>query len=368
MTEDIAQWAEDNKELLGSFFDGTQQNMATFLETIGHISDDIGSKLSSWWEESGAEAFDGFVETLLDVGATVLSWYTEYIQPVIDWIINSIRDIWDNNLSPLWENILDFISSVMEFISALWNFIKPFVNFIAEQLLGQIVGTFKVIWGVLTTIFKYVVDSVSNVIKTLKGLLKFFTCIFTGDFDKALDGIKDMIKASVDQVWNIIKTVINIIIDGINSLWVGAYNIISGLVNSFSGIAETVGSLFGQDWSFRMPTEAPLIPKLATGGIVKAPTLALVGDNSGANTGNPEIIAPLSQLKSMLGEGNSSTEDIVILQKILQYLIKIYEHMQNGNHNIYEFIATINRRELFNEMIEENGMYKKRHGGKSAFL
>ena len=285
---------------------------------------------------------------MLDVGATVLSWYTEYIQPVIDWIINSIRDIWDNNLSPLWENILDFISSVMEFISALWNFIKPFVNFIAEQLLGQIVGTFKVIWGVLTTIFKYVVDSVSNVIKTLKGLLKFFTGIFTGDFDKALDGIKDMIKASVDQVWNIIKTVINIIIDGINSLWVGAYNIISGLVNSFSGIAETVGSLFGQDWSFRMPTEAPLIPKLATGTVVPASYgefMAILGDNKR----EPEVVSPISAMKQAFKEAMAEMS---------------FTQSANGEITV---VLELDGNELFRKNVELNQKYKKRHGGRSAF-
>lgn len=346
VTEDIAQWAEDNKELLGSFFDGTQQNMATFLETVGHISDDIGSKLSDWWEESGAEAFDGFVETLLDVGATVLSWYTEYIQPVIDWIINSIRDIWDNNLSPLWENILDFISSVMEFISALWNFIKPFVNFIAEQVLGQIVGTFKVIWGVLTTVFKFITDSVSNIIKILKGILKFFTGVFTGDFDKAFEGIKDIIDGYVSQIWNIIKTVINIIIDGINSLWIGAYNIISGLVNSFSGIAETVGSLFGQDWSFRMPTEAPLIPKLATGTVVPASYgefMAILGDNKR----EPEVVSPISAMKQAFKEAMAE--------------MKLYQ--SSGGDIIIRI--ELDGKVIYEEVVRQDQIDKKRRGGRS---
>ena len=348
VTEDIAQWAENNKALLGSFFDGTQQNMALFLETIGHISDDIGSKLSGWWEENGAVAFDSFVQTLLNVGATVMSWYTDYIQPVIDWIINSVRDIWDNSLSPLWNNILDFISSVMEFISALWNFIKPYVDFIAEQVFGRLTAIFKVVWGVLETVFKFIVNSVSNVIKTLKGLLKFFTGIFTGDFDKALDGIKDMIKASVGQVWNIIKSVINIIIDGINALWVGAYNIISGLVNSFSGIAETVGSLFGQDWSFRMPAEAPLIPKLATGTVVPASYgefMAILGDNKK----EPEIVSPVSAMKQAFKEAMAEMS-----------------FTQNANGEI-TVVLELDGNELFRKNVELNQKYKKRHGGRSAF-
>jgi len=42
-------------------------------------------------------------------------------------------------------------------------------------------------------------------------------------------------------------------------------------------------------------------PKLAQGGLAYAPTMAMVGDNKNARV-DPEVIAPLSKLKSMMGE------------------------------------------------------------------
>jgi tape measure domain-containing protein len=42
-------------------------------------------------------------------------------------------------------------------------------------------------------------------------------------------------------------------------------------------------------------------PKLAQGGLAYAPTMAMVGDNRNARV-DPEVIAPLSKLKSMLGD------------------------------------------------------------------
>ncbi len=61
-------------------------------------------------------------------------------------------------------------------------------------------------------------------------------------------------------------------------------------------------------------------PKLAEGGLAFGPTLATVGDNRGARV-NPEVIAPLSKLKSMMGDmgvGGSletriSGNDLIIL-------------------------------------------------------
>jgi len=59
------------------------------------------------------------------------------------------------------------------------------------------------------------------------------------------------------------------------------------------------------------------IPALAEGGLAYGPTLAMVGDNRGASV-DPEVVAPLSKLKGMLGGnavevyGRISGDDIVL--------------------------------------------------------
>jgi len=52
------------------------------------------------------------------------------------------------------------------------------------------------------------------------------------------------------------------------------------------------------------------IPAFASGGIVSGPTLGLMGEYPGASS-NPEVIAPLSKLKEMIGGGSGQT---IILQ------------------------------------------------------
>lgn len=55
------------------------------------------------------------------------------------------------------------------------------------------------------------------------------------------------------------------------------------------------------------------VPAFATGGIVSGPTLAMVGEYAGA-IGNPEVIAPLSELEDMIDSG----EQVGVLRQILQ--------------------------------------------------
>ena len=73
-----------------------------------------------------------------------------------------------------------------------------------------------------------------------------------------------------------------------------------GLINGFIGglskikIPDWVPKVGGLSFSL------PKIPKLAGGGVAFDDTLAVVGDNPNARV-DPEVIAPLSKLETMLG-------------------------------------------------------------------
>ena len=54
------------------------------------------------------------------------------------------------------------------------------------------------------------------------------------------------------------------------------------------------------------------VPHFAKGALAYGPTLAMVGDNPGANH-DPEVIAPLSKLKGMIGDRNSGSNPTFIV-------------------------------------------------------
>ena len=64
-----------------------------------------------------------------------------------------------------------------------------------------------------------------------------------------------------------------------------------------------------------------LIPKFADGGIVSGKTLAMVGEYAGASS-NPEVIAPLDKLKSLIGQNEGSGQ------------IEIFGQLSGENINI----------------------------------
>ena len=56
------------------------------------------------------------------------------------------------------------------------------------------------------------------------------------------------------------------------------------------------------------------IPGLAEGGLVTSPTTALIGEGVGTTASNPEVVAPLDKLKSMMGGGN---QNITVTGKLI---------------------------------------------------
>ncbi len=167
-----------------------------------------------------------------------------------------------------------------------------------------------------------------------------------------------------DAIWGVFKNAINELISGINSLIRKPFDMLNDAFDNVRNFEVFGLKVF--DWLPKI--EAPQIPKLAKGAIVKAPTLAVVGDNAGANTGNPEVVAPLNKLQSMIN--TSSGQDAVILTQMLDYLKRIYEMFvvfRNNGGNTYQFVAKMNGSVLFEEIINQNEFYKKRHNGKSAF-
>ena len=368
-TQSLVDWVENSSAEIGLFCDNIQLQFADVMNLIGGIFSDIGTIISDWWNGEGSTAFQSICDMFTNIGTTFMNVWNDWIKPAWDFIVDIVQSAWDNCLSPIFEKLLSVFGKIGECISVIWNnYLSPLVNWIVDVLGPVFTNVFNAIGSVFDTVFTLIGDVVGGILDAFGGLIDFITGVFTGNWEKAWQGICDFFTGIWNGIWGLIKGVINLIIDAINLLWSAIYTVIASIVNALGGLVKGIGSLFGQEWGWEMPTDPPLIPKLAKGAIVKAPTLAVVGDNAGANTGDPEVVSPLSKLQSMIN--TSSGEDVVILKQMLDYLKRIYEMFvifRNNGGNHYEFVAKINGSEIFDEIVRQNELYKKRHNGKSAF-
>lgn len=318
------------------------------LTTLQGVWSDLWITSAKLWSQYGEPMMEAIQSLITSVGDTVLTVYKEWIQPVIQWVCDLIKSLWDKAIKPVYVKVVAVVAKIVDCVKAVWNFLKPFVDWFVKTLGPTIKNVLAAVKGVFDTVFTAIGDIIGGIIKTFGGLIDFITGVFSGDWNKAWQGICDFFSGIWNTIWGVIKGVINLIIDGINMLWTGIYNAVKGIVDAIGGVAGAIGDLFGQDWHFSMPENPPLIPKLAKGGLAYAPTLAMVGDNRNAET-DPEVIAPLSKLKDIIGEGGDMTEVVLLLREILEFLkgLNLIAKGEVDGKTLYRLIVRLNKENTY---------------------
>lgn len=293
--------------------------ISPFAQRFTNIWGDMWDSTKEIWDEKSGSIFDNFNDFIDNIFGLFNDWWDTSLKPIFDHIGETIDWLWENHLKDLWTNIQDFIASASEFLLALWNeVIYPIVDFVVKYvgpIISDVVGT---IGDVIGTVIGVISDVIGGILEALSGLLDFLTGVFTGDWEKAWNGIEKFVKGIWDGIWGAIKGVINLIIDGLNALWKAVYRVFSGIANGVGKAVGWIGSLIGKDWEFKMPEKPPLIPKLARGAVIPAnkPFLAQLGDQKNGRN----LEAPESLLRDIYAEGNAETN--ALLQQLIQVMQK----------------------------------------------
>ncbi len=202
---------------------------------------------------------------------------------------------WQNN----WGGIQEKVKAVVEFIREL---IGKFVDFIKEHwdkiatiltlFIGGPLAAFAVAW---TTNAFGIRDKLTEIWNKIKS---FLSDTWNSIKDTA-SNIFDTIKNSIEGVWNRIKDITSNVWDSVVGSLKTAINTIIGFINklirAWNGLKLKIPG-FEKDFGlFKIGFEGielgvpeiPEIPLLAQGGVVRRPTLAMLGE------AGPEAIVPL---------------------------------------------------------------------------
>lgn len=354
---------------------GIGEKLWTFISTIDWsgiatklfkaIGSAIGGAVSVLWgfiKDAVFSIRDYFTEKIQDCGGNI-------VEGLFTGIVDAFKGIgswlYDHVLTPFIEGFKNCFgihspSKVMAemggyIIQGLYNAVSEGIAKIKEiftKLLNAVKGVFK---GIGKWFKKTFSDAFGGVKTILNGIIMFVKSIFTGSWKKAWQGVKKIFKGVWDTLYSVVKAPINLIIGAVNKMTSAiesAVNWIIDGINSLSfDVPDWVPGIGGETFGFDLDTiSIPEIPKLATGGIATAPTLAMVGDNRNAKA-DPEVISPLSKLQGMLDNGKLD-EVLRVLNAILDWL-KAYDPV---------FFGTVDSKVLFKCMQDSNNQYKRKTG------
>lgn len=322
----IDKWVADNEAYLEASLTNTLTFFGGYMSLFGTILSDMGKSIKAWWEGGFSQVFGGFVTALTDIWSLLLRLWNEILLPFFNNLKSEVSDLWDGYLKGVFNDFLGLLTAVGEFILALWNtFLKPFIDHLITRFGPPILAVANNIVAVVKNIIEFIAVSISGTINTLKGFLNFFTGVFTGDWKKAWEGIKTVVKSTINTMLGFLEVGINGAITVLNGLISIVVSKFIGTVNSIIEGAKRVAGLFTDTSNWKtLSVSAPKIndlkiPRLAEGGFVKAnqPQLAVIGDNKREG----EIVAPESKISEAVAEG---------IRQAMAYMMAM---MQSGSEN-----------------------------------
>ena len=267
--------------------------LSGLLAFIGmHLVKMIGGSLLSTLITSAGQSISTFFSTMLP---TVLSNLGTWLTTIISSI-----GLWPIAIAGL---VVLFIALVNQFGDA----IQAKLQEVDAWLQGIFTRDWSETFGILGNLLNAFFSNVKNIWDSIKlvfdGIIDFIRGVFTGDWERAWKGVKEIFAGIFGALKAVALAPINAVIGLLNGL-IDAVNWVIEKINGISFTNPFTGNTVG----FSFPTIAK-IPMLATGAVLKEPTLFAGGEYPGANN-NPEIVAPESRMKKAfleaLGSANAA--------------------------------------------------------------
>lgn len=300
------------------------------VEFITTVVTDMWSIIQEIWNTYGQTLINNIAGAMESIQAIILAVW-EGLQPVITQALEFLTNMWNNHIKGVIQVMGEFVMKLINGALEIWNnFIVP----IRLWLIDTLAPVFRVVFGVILDVLAVAIANISNftknALKFFGGIVDFLVGIFTGNWNKAWNGIKTSFKAVGDfliGVWNVVKGAFSTVASWFSSIFTGAWNGIksafSGVSSFFRGIWNTIKNMFTSigttignaiGGAFKNVVNSIIgfaentinkfirainsaiglinkipgvnisqlsvlrIPKLAKGGIIDSPTLAMVGE------------------------------------------------------------------------------------------
>lgn len=267
------------------------------LELIVQIWNDLWESIQQAWLNWGKPIFDGVKEAFRNTGDTLRNIWETILKPVWDTFMGTLDWLWKEHLKPLVDEFLDFCGTLVDGALRIYNkFILPLVNWFVNVFGPPIRNAFQMVVSVIGSVIGTVVDVAKGIIEALKGIVNFIVGVFTGDWKKAWDGIKQAFQGVVDGIKGIFKGAVNVIIDLINTMLramtTGINTVIRGVNKMSFTVPDWVLGIGGKTFGFNIKEiKEYQIPKLAQGAVIppNQQFTAILGDQKhGRNLEAPE--------------------------------------------------------------------------------
>lgn len=343
----ITQPIIDNKESLKQALEGTLEVISVVTGTLKDLITDTMKKAIEVYDEYLAPAFENIESGISKIVKAITDAYNEYIQPTLLEMAKAWDGFYNDSLKPVIDKALEMFGKLVDGVSEIWEkTLAPFVAWAIDILAPYLATAFENISEAFKIAGEIILGIVDGLLDIFGGLIDYVVGVFTGDWSKAWSGIKQVFKGIIDTLYAVAIAPIGKILSWVTSsfcrswqtAWEGAgkvfKSVFDGLKNAakvplnwvidminkvlrgINGMTSTINQIPGVNIG-----QIKEIPKLARGGVIDNPTIAMVGE------AGREAVVPLEN-----NTGWSREVGAVIANSLIPFL-------DGGNGNSGQYVG-----------------------------
>nr|DAS55456.1 MAG TPA: minor tail protein [Caudoviricetes sp.] len=282
-------------EYIGEVFRVLFNTVADILGGIADFLKGVFDIITGILTSDMSKIFDGFTET----GDAIMNILSTLLTALLDLTVAVLKVIWDTIVAifqAIWDGIVAIFTPIGEWFAERWNDITTVLADVAKWF-GDM---FQKAWNALTNIFSSIGtwfgERWNDVTAALANVATWFGNIFKTAFE-AVKNAFSTIGSFFSGVWTTVKNIFvnagQMVGSAVGGAFKGAVNavlgtienVVNGFIGMINGVLDAIRGLPGLGWVGSVGTIS--LPRLARGGIVDSPTVAMIGE------AGKEVVMPL---------------------------------------------------------------------------
>lgn len=281
-------------EYIGEVFRVLFNTVADILGGVADFLKGVFDIITGILTSDMSKIFDGFTETcdaIMNILSTLLT-------ALLDLTVAVLKVIWDTIVAifqAIWDGIVAIFTPIGEWFAERWNDITTVLADVAKWF-GDM---FQKAWNALTNIFSSIGtwfgERWNDVTTALSNVATWFGNIFKTAFE-AVKNAFSTIGSFFSGVWSTVKSIFVNAGQMVGSAVGGAFkstvnavlgtieNVVNGFIGMINGVIGLINKIPGVSLG---GIGYVSLPRLARGGIVDSPTVAMIGE------AGKEVVMPL---------------------------------------------------------------------------
>ena len=202
---------------------------------------------------------------------------------------------------------------IWEGLKQTWNAIINSIKYAWDMFITWLQSKSPMLAAIFQTYGNFISGLFNSIKQWLSGIIEFISGVFTGDWTKAWEGVKDIFKGIWNGIITAVEYAINFIINGINLL-------ISALNTIHFEVPDWVPLIGGSSFGISIPLVSNVaLPRLAQGAVIppNREFLAVLGDQkSGTNIETPLATMVQAFKQAMNETGGMGGRSITVVMQV----------------------------------------------------